>query len=226
MNKTQRLNQWYEEQPDWVYAAYGEYMHVGANQTTFQVALKGEAISTKSKILDTACAVGGNARWLASLHGCRVWGNDIDEGRLQTAKDLAEIEGIADLCTFVNASADDLGFDDEMFDMALTAEGVFDSSEIMRVLKPGGKFIVSMFCEDPSATFESLARDWGMDIEVARDVTALAFAFHRAKEQEARLLVEAGILQPRDLVKLLNELVTPYASKGGRHLLMRLRKPV
>ncbi len=225
MNKTQRLNQWYEEQPDWVYTTYGEYMHVGANQTTFQVALKGETVNTKSKILDTACAVGGNARWLASLHGCRVWGNDIDESRLQTARDLADIEGIGDLCTFVNAPADDLGFDDEMFDMALTAEGVFDASEIMRVLKPGGKFIVGMFCEDPNATFESLARDWQMDIEVARDVTALAFAFHRAKEEEARLLVEAGILRARDLVELLNELVTPYASKGGRHLLMRLRKP-
>lgn len=225
MNKTQRLHRWYEERPAWDHASYGEYMHVGANQTTFRVALQDEPIGADTTVLDTACAVGGNARWLASLYRCRVWGNDIDESALQTARDLANIEGLADLCTFVNAPADDLEFDDEMFDLALSAEGVFDPGEIRRTLKPAGKFVVSMFCEYPDATFSSLARDWGLEIEVAHDVTALAFAFHRAKEEEARLLVEAGMLKPRELVKILNDAVTPYASRGGRHLLMRLRKP-
>ena len=225
MNKTQRLQRWFDERPAWDHASYGEYMHVGANQTTFKVALHGEKIGPETKVLDTACAVGGNARWLASLYGCRVWGNDIDEPALRTARELAEIEGIAHLCTFVNARSEDLGFDDDMFDLALSAEGVFDAGEVRRVLKPGGKFAVTMFCSDPGATFESLAADWGMELELAHDVTPLAFAFHRAKEEEARLLIQAGHLQPAELVRLLNETVTPYATQGGRHLLMRVRKP-
>ena len=60
---------------------------------------------------------------------------------------------------------------------------------------------------------------------MAHDVTPLAFAFHRAKEEEARLLMHAGMLGAAELVKLLNDTVTPYATQGGRHLLMRVRKP-
>jgi NAD(P)-dependent dehydrogenase (short-subunit alcohol dehydrogenase family) len=61
-----------------------------------------------------------------------------------------------------------------MFDLALSAEGVFDAREIRRVLKPGGKFAVSMFCEDPSATFETLAKEWG---RFWINVIAAAFGF-------------------------------------------------
>ncbi|MBT7468269.1 MAG: class I SAM-dependent methyltransferase, partial [Chloroflexi bacterium] len=102
-NKTQRLQQWFDDQPRWDHASYGEFMHVGGNQTIFQIALKEQEVTTETKVLDTACAVGGNARWMASLYGCQVYGNDIDEQALAVARDLAEIENISELCTFVKA---------------------------------------------------------------------------------------------------------------------------
>lgn len=224
MNKTQRLQQWFEARPRWDHASYGEFMHVGANQTLFRVALKGQEITKDMVILDTACGVGGNARWLASLYGCRVFGNDIDADAIQVAKDLAEIEEIAHLCEFVTAPADELGFEDESFDIVVSTEGVFDIAEIKRVLKPGGKFVVSMLFDNPKATFELLTEEWGLEMEDGHDVTGLAFAFHRAKEEEARLLVEAEMLHPKELVQVINENIAPYAAKAGRHFLMRLRK--
>lgn len=224
MNKTQRLQRWIEEHPNWDVASYGEFMHVGANQTLFRVALEGLKITPEMRALDIACAVGGNARWLASLYGCKVTGIDIDESELEVARDLAKIEDIADLCSFLNANARDLPFEDNSFDLAISTD-VFDPQEVRRTLKPGGAFIISTYWDDPKATFSSLAAAWELELEMGMDVTALAFAFHRAKEEEARLLLQAGMLRPRELVQIINENITPYAARGGRHLLMRLRKP-
>lgn len=221
-NKTQRLQQWFDDQPRWDHASYGEFMHVGGNQTIFRIALEEQNITTETKVLDTACAVGGNARWMASLYGCQVYGNDIDEQALTVARDLAEIENISELCTFVKAPVEDLPFDDNSFDMVMTTD-VFGSTEVKRVLKPGGSFIVISLFEDPKVTPLQLAESWGLELEISLDVTDLAFAFNRAKETEARLLHESNMIGARELIDIMNESIVPY-TRGGRHYIMRLRK--
>jgi ubiquinone/menaquinone biosynthesis C-methylase UbiE len=222
-NKTQRLQQWFDEHPRWDHASYGEFMHVGANQTIFRIALQERVIGPGTKVLDTACAVGGNARWLASLYGCQVYGNDIDEEALGVARDLAEIEKISDLCTFVKAPVEDLPFDDDMFDMVITTD-LFDPPEVNRVLKPGGSFIAISLVEDPKVTPLALAAEWGLELESSLDVTDLAFAFNRAKEAESRLLHGSDMIGARELIEIMNESIAPY-TRGGRHYIMRLRKP-
>jgi len=221
-NKTQRLQKWFDDQPRWDHASYGEFMHVGGNQTIFRIALEEQIITTETKVLDTACAVGGNARWMASLYGCQVYGNDIDEQALTVARDLAEIENISELCTFVKAPVEDLPFDDNSFDMVMTTD-VFGSTEVKRVLKPGGSFIVISLFEDPKVTPLQLAESWGLELEISLDVTDLAFAFNRAKETEARLLHESNMIGARELIDIMNESIVPY-TRGGRHYIMRLRK--
>ena len=221
-NKTQRLQQWFDEHPRWDHASYGEFMHVGANQTIFRIALQEQEIGPETTVLDTACAVGGNARWMASLYGCRVYGNDIDEEALAVARDLAEIEDISDLCTFVKAPVDDLPFDDAMFDMVITTD-LFDPPEVNRVLKQGGSFIAISLVEDPKMTPERLSSNWGLELESSLDVTDLAFAFNRAKEAEARLLHDSDMIEARELNSIMNESIAPY-TRGGRHYIMRLKK--
>ena len=221
-NKTQRLQQWFDERPRWDHASYGEFMHIGANQTIFRIALQEQLINADTKVLDTACAVGGNARWMASLYGCQVYGNDIDEEALTVARDLAEIEQISELCTFVKAPVEDLPFDDQMFDMVVTTD-VFDPPEVRRVLKPGGSFIAISLFEDPKVTPIQLSKEWGLELEVSLDVTDLAFAFNRAKETEARLMHESDMIGARELIEIMNESIAPY-TRGGRHYIMRLRK--
>ncbi len=221
-NKTQRLQRWFEAHPKWDHASYGEFLHIGANQTIFQIALEEQEIDAKTKVLDTACAVGGNARWMASLFGCRVYGNDIDAEALTVARDLAEIENISDLCTFVEAPVEDLPFNDDVFDMVVTTD-VFDASEVKRVLKPGGKFIAISLFEDPKVTPLELVQNWGLELETSLDVTDLAFAFNRAKETEARLLHESGLIGARELIEIMNKSIAPY-TRGGRHYILRLKK--
>ena len=221
-NKTQRLQQWFDEHPRWDHASYGEFMHVGANQTIFRIALQEQEIDAATKVLDTACAVGGNARWMASLFGCQVYGNDIDEEALAVARDLADIEQISQLCTFVMAPVENLPFDDNMFDMVVTTD-VFDPVEVKRVLKPGGSFIAISLFEDPKVTPLQLADKWGLELKMSLDVTDLAFAFNRAKETEARLLHDSEMIGARELIDIMNESIAPY-TRGGRHYIMRLRK--
>jgi ubiquinone/menaquinone biosynthesis C-methylase UbiE len=221
-NKTQRLQRWFDEHPRWDHASYGEFMHIGANQTIFRIALQEQEIGAQTKVLDTACAVGGNARWMASLYGCQVYGNDIDEEALIVARDLAEIEKISELCTFVKAPVEELPFDNDMFDMVITTD-VFDPAEVKRVLRPGGSFVAISLFEDPKITPLQLAENWELELEMSLDVTDLAFAFNRAKETEARLLHGSEMIAARELIDIMNESIAPY-TRGGRHYIMRLRK--
>ena len=176
--------------------------------------------------LDAACGIGGNARWLASLYGSVVWGYDIDEGALATAAELAEIEGISDLCRFVPDRDTALSFGDEQFDIVLSTEGFYHPPEISRVLKPGGLFLLTDFFGSSEVTGESIAAQYGMDLELSHDVTDLALGFLRAKEIEASLLADAGLIDARQLVEVMNVGNRRYSAGGGRHILARMRKPV
>ena len=224
-NKTQRLQRWFEERSRPDTELYGEFQHVGANQTLVRILLQGVEITPNMTVLDAACGIGGNARWLASLFDCAVWGYDIDDRALATARELAEIEGISDLCTFVGDRDTELSFDEGRFDIVVSTEGFYQPSEIFRVLKPGGLFLLTDFFGTNEVTGESIADQYGMELELSHDVTDLALGFLRAKEIEASLLADAGVLDARQLVEVMNSGIRRYSAGGGRHVLARLRKP-
>ncbi|MBT3942151.1 MAG: class I SAM-dependent methyltransferase [Chloroflexi bacterium] len=224
-NKTQRLQQWFEERSRPDAEPYGEFQHVGANQTLVRILLKDVDMAPEMVVLDAACGIGGNARWLASLYGCTVWGYDIDEEALQTAAELAEIEGVSDLCHFVPDRDSALSFDDRKFDVVLSTEGFYHPPEITRVLKPGGLFLLTDYFGASDVTGESISEQYGMDLELSQDVTDLALGFLRAKEIEASLLSEAGLIDARQMVEVMNSGIRRYSASGGRHILARMRKP-
>jgi 2-polyprenyl-3-methyl-5-hydroxy-6-metoxy-1,4-benzoquinol methylase len=226
VNKTQRLQAWFEERERPDVEPYGEFQHVGANQTLVRILLQGVEMAPEMTVLDAACGIGGNARWLASLYGSVVWGYDIDEEALATAAELAEIEGISDLCRFVPDRDTALSFGDEQFDIVLSTEGFYHPPEISRVLKPGGLFLLTDFFGSSEVTGESIAAQYGMDLELSHDVTDLALGFLRAKEIEASLLADAGLIDARQLVEVMNVGNRRYSAGGGRHILARMRKPV
>ena len=222
MNKTQRLQQWYDERPAADSVLYGEHMHVGANQTILRVGLHGISLDASTVALDMACAVGGNGRWLASLYGCRVYGNDIDRAAVDVANELAEIEGISDRCAFVVAPVDGTGLESDSCDLVVSTD-VYDMGEVKRVLKPGGRFLLSALYRHDDPSPDDLAARWELELETRRDVTQLAHTFHHAKEAEAQLLHRAGIIDNRQLVTVLNDIIKP-GSRGGHHILARWRK--
>ncbi len=220
MNKTQRLQRWYDENATADSLLFGEFMHLGANQTILKVGLLGVEPSEETVVLDMACAVGGNARWLASLYGCTVYGNDIDEQAIATANDLARIEGVEDRCNFLVAPVEDTGLEESSVDLVVSTD-VFDIDEVVRVLKPGGRFLLSALFRLGAETPEEIASGHGLEVELRRDVTELAQTFLHSKEEEARLLQKSNVITDRQLVQVINDALR---RRGGHHMLVRWRK--
>ena len=109
--------------------------------------------------------------------------------------------------------------------MALSTEGFYHPPEILRVLKPGGLFLLTDYFGTSEVTGESIAEQYGMELELSHDVTDLALGFLRAKEIEASLLADAGLLDARQMVEVMNSGIRRYSASGGRHVLARMRKP-
>jgi ubiquinone/menaquinone biosynthesis C-methylase UbiE len=118
--------------------------HVRGREATQELAEKLELDSSKM-VLDIGSGLGGAARYLASVYGCRVIGLDLTEEYCRTAAHLSERVGLANQITFRQGDALDLPFDEADFDVVWTqhaAMNIADKSqlyrEIWRVLKPGG----------------------------------------------------------------------------------------
>ncbi len=222
MNKTQRLQKWYDDNPTADSVLYGEHMHVGANQTILRAGLHGMDMDENSVVLDMACAVGGNARWIASLYKCRVYGNDIDAKAIEVANELAEIEEISHLCTFFVSDAANTELEDASCDLVVSTD-IYDMPEIARVLKPGGRFLLSSLFKDEAPSPTEIAKTWNLKLEMMRNVTELARTFHHAKEAEAHMLQKCGIITNKQLIQALNDIISPNR-RGGHHLLVRWRK--
>ena len=221
MNKTQRLQRWYDENATADSLLFGEFMHLGANQTILQVGLLDIEPDADSVVLDMACAVGGNARWLASLYNCTVYGNDIDEDAIAAASDLARIEGVDNLCNFIVAPVENTGLEAETCDLIVSTD-IYDIDEVVRVLKPGGRFLLSALFRLGAQTPEEIGDEHGIEVELRRDVTELAQTFLHSKEAEAQLLQKSKIITDRQYITVINNALR---RRGGHHLLVRWRKP-
>ena len=220
MNKTQRLQRWYDDNETADSLLFGEFMHLGANQTILTVGLHGVEPDQDSVILDLACAVGGNARWLASLFNCTVFGNDIDQDAIATANDLASIEGVADRCNFIVAPVENTGLEDSSIDLVVSTD-IYDIEEVVRVLKPGGRFLLSALFRLGAETPDEIAATHGLEVELRRDITELAQTFLHSKEEEALLLQKSNIITDRQLITVINNALR---RRGGHHMLVRWRK--
>ena len=94
-------------------------------------------------VLDIACG-NGNASLSAARRGCHVTGIDIARELLDQARQRARAERVDP--EFLIGDAEDLPFDESSFDVILSTFGVMFApdrqkalSELLRVLKPGGK---------------------------------------------------------------------------------------
>jgi SAM-dependent methyltransferase len=98
-------------------------------------------------VLDVGSGVGGPARFLAATYGCQVTGVDLSEPFVDAARYLTGRTGQSGQVSFQTASALELPFDDDRFDVALLqhvamniADRVRLYRQIRRVLTSGGRF--------------------------------------------------------------------------------------
>ncbi len=102
-------------------------------------------IGQGATVLDVGCGVGVTACFLAKHYSCRVVGVDIRARMVERSEERARREGMADRVEFQVADAQDLPFEDGLFDAVITEsvtsfpEGQQCAvDEYVRVTRPGG----------------------------------------------------------------------------------------
>ena len=125
-------------------AEVGLTKHIGGVEATEEM-VKLCHIGKVSYVLDVGCGAGVTPSFLAKKYGCKVVGVDISEGMIQKSQERAEREGVADRVEFRVADAQDLPFEDDLFDAVITESvTAFPEDkqkavdEYARVTKPGG----------------------------------------------------------------------------------------
>ncbi|MCR4407107.1 MAG: methyltransferase domain-containing protein [Anaerolineae bacterium] len=125
-------------------AYVGTTKHMGGLETTKEL-IELCHINKGSYVLDVGCGVGATACYLAKRFGCRVIGVDIQESMIARSEERAQKEGVENLVEFKVADAQNLPFENALFD-AVLCESVVTFiedkqrvvSECARVTKSGG----------------------------------------------------------------------------------------
>lgn len=100
-------------------------------------------------ILDIATGTGDLAINLTSTNAKEIIGLDISDGMLEVGRKKVASKNLSDTISMVIGDSEDLPFDNNTFDAITVAFGVrnFENlekglSEILRVLKPNGRFVI------------------------------------------------------------------------------------
>lgn len=102
-------------------------------------------IGDSSYVLDVGCGAGVTPCFLARRYGCRVVGVDLRAKMVERSAERARREEVADKVEFKVADAQDLPFEDGLFDAVITesvtsfpADKQRAVGEYVRVTRPGG----------------------------------------------------------------------------------------
>jgi sarcosine/dimethylglycine N-methyltransferase len=105
-------------------------------------------INPQHAVLDIGAGYGGPARYLASTFGCDVTALNLSEKENERSRELVEERGLNDKVKVIDGSFEHIPADDETFDIVWSEDAILHSGhrekvlqEVVRVLKPGGRFI-------------------------------------------------------------------------------------
>lgn len=125
-------------------AEVGLTKHVGGLEAT-EALVDLCHINENKYVLDVGCGAGVTPCFLARRYKCNVVGVDILDGMVQVSKARARREGLMDKVEFKVADAQNLPFQDNLFDavitesvLAVTENKKKALDEFVRVVKPGG----------------------------------------------------------------------------------------
>ncbi len=107
-----------------------------------------------AKVLDVGCGVGGTSRYLAKkMPNAEVTGITLSPNQVKRATELAEEQNVPN-AKFTVMNALEMDFPDNSFDIVWACESgehMPDKeayiNEMMRVLKPGGKYVMATWCQ-------------------------------------------------------------------------------
>jgi len=113
------------------------------------------AVHSGAKVLDVGCGFGGTSRYLADKLGpkAEVTGITLSPNQVKRGTELAEERNLPN-AKFMVMNALEMDFPDDSFDIVWACESgehMPDKeayiNEMMRVLKPGGKFVMATWCQ-------------------------------------------------------------------------------
>jgi len=132
--------------------------HVQAQIDLIEEALTFANIKKPKTIVDVGCCIGGSSRYLARKYGAKVTGINLSTVHVNRAKTITKEQGLENQCEYIVGDALKMPFPDNSFDLAYSMESgehMPDKDqfvqECVRVLKPGGTFLLVAWChrEEP-----------------------------------------------------------------------------
>lgn len=157
-------------------AYWGITKHMGGLKATREL-IELCHINKDKYVLDVGCGVGATPCYLAKRYGCRVVGVDISERMIDRSNERAKREGVENRVKFRLADAQNLPFEDALFDVVI-GESVTTFledkqravSEYVRVIKPGGYVGLNeetwIKTPPPTELVEYATRTWDIKAEI------------------------------------------------------------
>ncbi len=144
--------------------------HVQALRRLNEVLANQARINASDKVLDAGCGWGGSSIWLAAQRGAQCHGISIETDQIEVARQMAHKKQVTSRTQFSLRNFTKTGFSDNSFDVVWAVESVCHAQdkrdftcEAMRLLKPGGRLILSDFFRtrrEQSAADEAHLRSW------------------------------------------------------------------
>ena len=216
-------------------AEVGLTKHIGGLEAT-QALVELCHIGEGAHVLDVGCGVGVTPVWMAGKCRCRVVGVDISARMVERSRERARREGLGDTVEFRQADAQDLPFDDGVFDAVIT-ESVTSFPEdkqravreYVRVTKPGGYVglnesvwlktppppdVVAWVSQDIGASVQPLTADaWVGLLQAAGLTDIIARSLRVNTQEEAR-----GILRRYgmgEFLRIMGRMFSLYARSAA-----------
>lgn len=206
-------------------ASIDEY-HTRGRESTLEVVQLAN-LKASDLVLDVGCGLGGTARHLADQFKCNVVGIDLTQEYVSVGERLTELVGLSDQVELRQASALELPYDGESFDIVWTEHVQMNIankkqfySEIARVLNPGGRLLFhDIFRGLGDAPF--YPTPWAED----ESISALATeAEARSIIEQVGLKVDLWIGKVRESIEFFKRVSAKIKADGpppiGIHLLM------
>lgn len=152
-------------------------------------------VGSGERVLDVGCGVGAPALRLSRITGAQVLGISVSRRQVARATEAAEAEGAADRVSFAHADATALPFEPESFDAVLALESMIHMpdrgqvlAQIARVLRPGGRLVLTDFFQRSPMTEQDAA-----------DALSGAMMTHADRSQYPGWADAAGLVISEDL---------------------------